>query len=36
MLGCPSVKLELADRPQAVACGGITLVQQMGRLGGTA
>ena len=31
MLGCPPVQLELADRTLAVACGGITLVQQMTR-----
>ena len=31
MLGCPSVKLEFADKTQAVACGGLALVQQMVR-----
>ncbi len=31
MLRCPSVKLELADRTQAVSCGGIAVVQQLVR-----
>ena len=31
MLGCPSAKLELTDRIQAVACGGIASVQQLVR-----
>lgn len=29
MLRCPTTKLELAEKTQAVACGGLTLVQQM-------
>jgi len=36
MLGCPSTKLELADRTQAVSCGGIAVVQQLVRQVGLA
>lgn len=31
MLRCPATKLELAEKTQAVACGGIAVVQQMVR-----
>ena len=36
MFRCPAAKLELSDRTQAVACGGIALVQQMVRQVGLA
>lgn len=36
MLRCPSTKLELADRTQAVSCGGIAVVQQLVRQVGLA
>ena len=36
MLRCPTTKLELAEKAQAVACGGLTLVQQMVRQVGLA
>lgn len=31
MLGCPPVKLELAERTQAVSCGGVATVQRLVR-----
>jgi hypothetical protein len=36
MLRCPATKLELADKTQAVSCGGLAFVQQMVRQVGLA
>lgn len=36
MLRCPATKLELAEKTQAVACGGLAIVQQMVRQVGLA